>query len=191
MAYTQNVPQANQQIATTQPIIEANFQFMQTGVGQEHNFNPAGSGSDMYHTQASMPNKLVDPVALPMGTNGMYYVKGGVPKFYNGNAFEIQITQLFQFQTGGSILLDNVTPVTVFTMPANSCGYYFLVPPAPIAASSASIMGFVVSDTANLKIGAVANPGILITSVGLDLKAVTVNAAFNGTYKLALLYFTP
>jgi hypothetical protein len=83
MVYTANVPQANQAIATTQPTILANFNFLASSIGQEHNFNGAGSGTDTYHLQASMPNKSVDPTSLPAGTNGVYYVLGNTAKFYN------------------------------------------------------------------------------------------------------------
>lgn len=85
MAYTANVPQANQQISATQAPILGNFQFLSTGIGTEHNFNAAGSGSDMYHKQASMPNRSGgDPVALPAGTNGMWYVNNQGGRFYDG-----------------------------------------------------------------------------------------------------------
>jgi len=83
MAYTQNVPQATQRISTTQPIIEANFQFLQTALGEEHNFNAGGTGSDMYHLQASMPN-LGGAPALPSGTDGMYYVESANARFWDG-----------------------------------------------------------------------------------------------------------
>lgn len=96
MVYTNNVPQPNQQIATTQPIIEANFNFLQTGIGVEHNFNASGSGSDMYHLKASMPNISLSP-ALPSGTNGVYFVNNNAPVFYNGtNNFNL-IQNLFAY----------------------------------------------------------------------------------------------
>lgn len=82
MVYTSTVPQGNQQIATTQPLIQGNFGFLATGIGVDHNFNASGSGTDMYHLQASMPNKA-DPLANIAGTNGQYYIGGGQPKFYN------------------------------------------------------------------------------------------------------------
>jgi len=84
MVYTNNVPQGNQTIANSQPQIQANFGFLDTGIGTEHNFNAAGSGTDMYHLQASMPNRTLDPVALPADTNGMYYVRAGGARFYDG-----------------------------------------------------------------------------------------------------------
>ena len=83
MVYTNNVPQGNQQIATTQPLIQANFGFLATGIGVEHNFNAAGSGTDMYHLAASMPNKALSP-SLPAGTNGQYFVSSGIAYFYDG-----------------------------------------------------------------------------------------------------------
>lgn len=85
MAYTNNVPQGNQQIATTQPLIQANFGFLGTGIAQEHNFNSAGTGNDMYHLKASMPDLGVAPT-LPAGTTGMYYVEGGEGRYWNGTA---------------------------------------------------------------------------------------------------------
>lgn len=83
MAYTNNVPQGSQLIPTTQPIIQANFGFLQTGLAVDHNFQAAGSGNNMYHNKASMPNQALSP-ALPAGTNGVYFVSSGKPYFYDG-----------------------------------------------------------------------------------------------------------
>ena len=84
MVYTSNVPQASQAIATTQPIIQANFGFLAASIGQEHNFNASGTGTDTYHKFCSMPNRSGgDPVALPAGTNGQFYVVNSTAKFYN------------------------------------------------------------------------------------------------------------
>lgn len=84
MVYTNNMPLANQQIATTQPLIEGNFNFLQNGIGVEHNFNVACSGSDMYHKFASMPNASPDPPTLTAGAVGAYYVSGGQARFWDG-----------------------------------------------------------------------------------------------------------
>lgn len=92
MAYTQNVPLGNQQIATTQPIIESNFQFLQADLGVEHNFNASGSANDMYHLKASMPNIASPPSGPPAGTNGMYYVQGGEARFINNAGKVNQLT---------------------------------------------------------------------------------------------------
>lgn len=83
MAYTSNIPQGNQQIATTQPLIQANFGFIQSDLQVEHQFNGNVSGqAEGTHLKASMPN-ITDPSSLPAGTNGIYYTNGGQPKFYN------------------------------------------------------------------------------------------------------------
>lgn len=102
MAYTSNVPQANQQIAATQGPINANFQFLLSSIGQEHNFD-VSDATKTYHLKASMPN-MVDPIALPPGINGIYYVKGGQPWFYNGTAFQINTFGNLLYATGAANL---------------------------------------------------------------------------------------
>ena len=113
MAYTNNVPQGNQQIAATQPLIQENFGFLPMAIGQEHNFNASGTGTDTYHLKASMPNLVGgDPIALPAGTNGMYYVLGGLPKFYNtSGAVSIATGAVASFVpfNGSFTILNNTT----------------------------------------------------------------------------------
>ena len=92
MAYTSTVPQANQAISTTQPIIQANFGFLAASIGQEHNFNAAGSGTDTYHLKASMPSQADPAGALTSPITGVYYVSGGAAKYYNNT------------QVGGNLL---------------------------------------------------------------------------------------
>ena len=92
MVYTNNVPQANQQIANTQAPIQANFQFLQTGLSQEHFFSAGGTGSNMTHTKVSMAN-LSTPEVLPAFTNGMYYVLGGDAKFLAGDGVKCELTK--------------------------------------------------------------------------------------------------
>ncbi len=77
--YTDNTPQGNQQIATTRPLIQGNFQYLKPAINQEHNFD-VNDPAKTYHLQASMPNQALNPT-LPSGTNGMYYVNGGTPRF--------------------------------------------------------------------------------------------------------------
>lgn len=119
MVYTNNVPQGNQQIATTQPLIQANFGFLNTGLAVEHNFNAAGSGSDMYHLKASMPNLGLSP-ALPAGTSGVYFVSSGGAYFYDATTN----WQLSQFQT---VLTGTFSATSSFTdvvaVPANVVGF--------------------------------------------------------------------
>lgn len=90
MAYTNNVPQGNQQIATTQPLIQANFGYIQTDAQVEHIFNGntgplAVTQAEGTHIQASMPNQNL-LAGLPSGTDGAYYVHAGAPYFYDGTS---------------------------------------------------------------------------------------------------------
>lgn len=105
MAYTKNVPQSSQQQATTQPIIQANFTFIGNGLPVDHNYNAAGTGTDLYHLQCQMPNQA-DLASLVAGTNGGYYVNGGWPKYYNGNQvgglFLCPMNAFIQFSGNGS-----------------------------------------------------------------------------------------
>lgn len=82
-AYTNNTPQAGQTISETQPLILDNFGFLDTAIGTEHNFDVSDPAAT-YHLQASMPNISPEPAALPAGTDGIFYVFGGQPKFYDG-----------------------------------------------------------------------------------------------------------
>lgn len=86
MAYTNNVPQGNQQIASTQAPIQANFDFIQKAVGQEHFFpsNASNNPALTYHMQASMPNQALLGSFPTSGTNGVYYVSSGIAYFYDG-----------------------------------------------------------------------------------------------------------
>lgn len=92
MVYTNSVPQANDQISATQAPILANFQFLQTGLNQEHFFNPASTGLSMTHLKASMAN-LGTPEVLPAFTNGMYYVLNGDAKFLANDGTKCELTK--------------------------------------------------------------------------------------------------
>ncbi len=83
MAYTNNVPQGNQTIASTTDPIRNNFAFIQTSIDQEHNFDIT-DGTKTYHKKASMPNLALSP-AVPAGTNGVYFVNDAKAYFYNGS----------------------------------------------------------------------------------------------------------
>jgi hypothetical protein len=106
MVYTSNVPQASQAIATTQPIIQANFGFLAASIGQEHNFNASGTGTDTYHLKASMPSQSDPAGALTAPITGVYYVSGGKAKFYNntqvGGALLLPILAATNFSVGAS-----------------------------------------------------------------------------------------
>jgi hypothetical protein len=130
MVYTNNVPQGNQTIANSQPQIQANFGFIQTDLQVEHIFNgntPFGTQAEGTHIQASMPNQTVDPSSLPTGTAGIYYVKGGVPKFYNTAANFITMGANNMVPFSGSITIASNTAVPASVVPAtNLSGYMSL-----------------------------------------------------------------
>lgn len=194
MAYTNNVPQGNQTIATTQPIINANFQFIQTGVSVEHNFNASGSGSDMYHLKASMPNRALSP-ALPAGTNGIYFVSSGAGYFYDGtNNYQLSIwTGVLK----GTFVMSGTlnTPVNVVAIPASVFGvaYFYdiastlkIVTSGQFVSDGASVYGMSnLSDSTNTD-----TPVELVTNSGvLDLKAATPSSLYAGkTFNYVILY---
>lgn len=118
MAYDQTVPQGSQQIATTQPIIQANFTYLQTGIGTEHNFDTTDA-TKMHHLKASMPNHAAfAPAALPTGTNGTFYVQtGGKAAFYDGT--NDYILNYWTFTTTGTFATPGSSAnVTIYTLPA-------------------------------------------------------------------------
>lgn len=131
MAYTNNVPQGNQQIATTQPLIQANFGFIQTDAQVEHIFNgnaPFGAQTEGTHIRASMPNSSPEPAVLPSGTAGIYYVANSLPKFYNGSSNLVLSTSTGTVLTltGGPITL-NLSPTLLAAVPNNSAGSIYVI----------------------------------------------------------------
>lgn len=192
MVYTSNIPQATQQIATTQPLLQANCNFVQTGINQEHNFNAAGSGSDMYHRQASMPNKA-DPVSLPVGTDGQYYVNGGAPKFYNGTASFIQTTSVLQKVLTGTVAL-STSAANVVTIPANSVGqYYIFFKGGSGDAPNVSAAGLFLSDLTSLQLcrSSDFDPGIAVSTSVRNLRAAVDSSGDAGTYTYLIIYYNP
>lgn len=190
MAYDNNVPQANQTIAQTQPIINGNFAYIQQHLQDEHDFNgnvPAAVTG--VHKQASMPNRIGgDPVALPAGTNGMYYVNGGIPKFYNGTTnFAIPISTAFTAIITGTVALTG-SASDVFTIPAFSAGTYYFTPPSGDAAYAAGQFVTTQNQLHLINTGASSDPGILLSTNGLILRAAV---ATNGNYKFIIQYTTP
>lgn len=122
MPYTPNVPQGNQQIASTQPLIQQNFGFIQTDARVEHIFNgntgplavPQAEGT---HIQVSMPNQnLKGAGTLPSGTNGQIYVSSG-QLIYNNNVGDFNVIQ--NLQRNGSVVI-GPSPASATILPAGS-----------------------------------------------------------------------
>lgn len=192
MSYTPNVPQANQTIASTTTPIRNNFSFLNTDLQVEHSFNgvPGGGVAEGVHLRTSMPNQA-DPGSLPAGTSGQYYVRLARPRFYDGTtAWQLQITNLFQLATSGTVALTNTSDTVFFTAPASSAGAYYLVP-TTTGAQNASAMGQFVSGTADVQVATNSDPNISITTSGLTIRARVATSGLNGNYKLAVIYYTP
>lgn len=174
MVYTSNVPQANQAIATTQPIIQANFGFLAASIGQEHNFNAAGSGTDTYHLQASMPNNGSDPPALPGLLRGVYYVFGSLPKFANASGTNyIQLSKVPYSTLTGTVNITSTAATLVSAIPANSVGQFFIFKKGGSnTASVSSASGTFVTDTNSMNTGTTSafSPGITMSSSALNLQ---------------------
>jgi len=189
MAYLNNIPQGNQTISSSQPQILANFTFIPLAVGQEHNWDPS-TAANTYHLKASMPN-MADPATpglLPVGTNGMYYVSGNRPKFYDNNAsFYIQTTQVFSFSITGSVVVTNSSAFPVVTLPVNSFGTVNIIG-SPATANyyyAGFSCGAIASDA---RIFNTSTLGLTVTLVGGN--QITLQAPV-GTYKYLVNYWTP
>jgi hypothetical protein len=169
MVYTANTPQGNQQIAATQGPINANFQFLASAIGQEHNFN-AADPTLTNHLQASMPNQA-DPVALPPGTNGIYYVKQGQPKFFGTVANTIVTSKINStIQSNGPLTFNSITPTSIITVPPYSCGSIWLVSTVDV---SKYFVGTFISDSTTVKVFGDHSSSLLVQGVGLTIMAIT------------------
>lgn len=195
MAYTNNVPQGNQTIASTTDPIRNNFAFIQTDLQVEHSFNNNSPGvAEGVHLKASMPHLSPTPSgALPTGTSGMYYVRSGTPRFYDGtDNWQIQITKQPQNVITGVVAL-TTSYTTVFTLPSFTYGYYLIAPTSGsgISAQTVSAAGFVLATGSHIKIEAVGDVGMSLTDSGLSLQAKVDSSSNNANYNYTLIYYTP
>ena len=133
MAYTFNVPQANQQIAATQAPILANFTYIPQAIGTEHQWDAITPGN-VIHLKCSMPNIGVEPAGLTSNANGIYYVFGGEPKYFTttgtvnaiGKTFLTRSTiPSYTYGTTASATF-TTTYQNLITVENNSCGTYFV-----------------------------------------------------------------
>ncbi len=162
MPYTNNVPQANQTIASTTTPIRNNFAFIETDAQVEHCFNALPIGqAEGTHIKASMPNTALSP-ALPMGTTGIYFVSSALAYYYDGTTN----WQLSQFQT---VLTGTFTPTSTSTftnmsaVPANVVGFGLIYTGGAVQSFSFSTNGtncFAYSNT--IKFNSFASPGIAL-----------------------------
>lgn len=135
MSYTPNVPQATQTIAFTQPLIEANFTYIDTAMKVDHawNGNEIAGQADGSHQKISLPNQPVDITgALPTGIADIIYAIGGNIFAWDGTSKNPISAQWKE----GIVAIFTSTPVTVLAMPANCIGYV-MITEAPISANAA------------------------------------------------------
>jgi hypothetical protein len=94
-AYTSNTPNSGDIIANTQPLILANFQYLQTSGSVDHNFTANTSTSqDGYHKVVHFVNQGADPSAIA-GTGQLYTktISGDQVLFYeSGGGLVSQLT---------------------------------------------------------------------------------------------------
>lgn len=125
MAYTNNVPQGNQTIASTTDPIRNNFAFIETDLQVEHSFNGNAPGvAEGVHLLASMPNRALSP-ALPAGTNGIYFVSSGLSYFYDGTR-NWNLNQWEAMLSGSYTPTSSSTYNTIAAIPANKVGIVIL-----------------------------------------------------------------
>jgi hypothetical protein len=173
--YTNNIPQGNQTIASTQPLIQANFGFLQSAINQEHNFNTTDP-TQTYHLQASMPN-ISDPGSLPSGTNGIYYVNGGFPKFYNGSANFLPYSSCSSYTLSGGPITLSLSPTVITSVPAASCGYIYIFRTS--SSSSGYFIGSFNSDSSSVNIHGDHGSNIALTTSGLQISAITNGSTYS------------
>jgi hypothetical protein len=81
MTYTPTVPQANQTVSATQPLIQANFAFLDAAVAVDHNFDVSNSALT-HHQKVSLPNSAIAETAHltpATGTDGVLYAQVSGP----------------------------------------------------------------------------------------------------------------
>jgi hypothetical protein len=181
MAYTQ-VPQGNQTIAATQVPILTNFAFIQTGLNKEHNFDATGTGSDMYHKFASMPNNA-DP-GDPNPQNGTYFVKNDAPYFRGQGVNAIYSivnaypeANISSFRSGS--LTVTTSPTAFFTVADNTLTYsgsFWLLRPG---GSPYSYGMWVYTPTDGVRVAVVGSSVMGVT--GSAGNAGTINVVNNGS----------
>lgn len=119
MTYTPNTPQASQTIAFTQPLIEANFTYIEDSVERDHAWqgNIIGTEEPGRHQKISMPNQGADIVALPAGCSTVEYSIGGNKYMWNGAKRPVSGI------AGTAITVISPVFSTLFTVPNDCIGF--------------------------------------------------------------------
>lgn len=129
MVYNNNVPQAQQTIAFTQPIINTNFATIALEQKVNHTFtdtsgsNAIAGEADGSHQKLNFPNQLADITgALPTGIADIAYAKGGSLFAWDGTTKQ----PVSGVTKQGSVALVTSVPVTIATLPTQCIGMVVL-----------------------------------------------------------------
>lgn len=202
MSFTDNTPQANQTIASTQPLLLANNGLMKTNMQRDHAWacatgsNNIASQASGTHQQCQMPNSVSDPpMALGTGINGIYYVNGNLPKFYNGIPVYLATSASPSNTLTGSVALTSAATSNIFTVPAGSSGTFVIYQTSINNGFQARASGFIVSNNTNAQLintNAIGWTGSgEPTFSGLTLQGRLNSPSLNATYKYVYNYVIP
>lgn len=122
MTYYNNIPQGNQRISTTQPLIQSNFGYIDTAMKVDHawNGNEINGQADGTHQKISLPNQGADIAALPTGIDTIMYAIGGNLFAYNGAKQAVSAIKGF-----GKLTTTSNSYQTLITLPSNCVGFIF------------------------------------------------------------------
>lgn len=194
MTYTPSVPQANQTIAATQSPINANFQYLNTALQYEHNFNNVLAGVQLgSHQSCSMPNLGGLPF---LGTliNGVYYVNGSQARYNNGTN-DYQLSIWTQVLTGTYTTPSGSGSSTIVTLPPNVFGVIYFYATV-FGTNTAAMSGqFATNGTqtvafSNTTTASIDAPVVLVSSGGsLNLLGSAQSSSVQGkTYSYFITY---
>ena len=146
MTYTKNVPQGNQQIASTQVPILNNFSYIDTAMKINHTWNGNAIGSEApgSHQKIAFPNQGSDIASLPTGIADVLYSIAGNLYTYNGTKNPVS-----GYSGSGTVMITTTAtafitlPVTSGSSPIDTIGFVLVQgnPAAPVQ-QSVPIMAF-------------------------------------------------
>lgn len=136
MTYS-DVPQGNQRISATQPLIRANFQFIEDDFQEDHVFNGNVVGQEEGTHQKMSLKGIAEPVALPTGCDAVAYLATDKQfKLYRGPG--IQTRNLSVYSISAAVNFNGVSGVSVnssynCTVTRQSTGLYTVTFTTPLA----------------------------------------------------------
>ena len=142
MPYNNNVPLANQSIASTQVPINNNFAFIQTDLRVDHVFNGNTPGAEGTHHQCQMAGQG-SPPSLLAGSLGAYYVDlQSNPQYLNSSDNKTYNLALWREINSGTVSLNTATGTTVYTNTSGTdlFGLVYITGPINVALTSSNFV---------------------------------------------------